>query len=264
MPDILDFLARTHQPSSHARGRAGTALLLREIDLKDGQNALEIGFGTGQTLVEIAVRWPGSRLFGLEKSALMLRAARRRLRFCGLDGRVALSLAEGEKLPFPDSFFGLIYAESVLGILPDEAIAGMFAEIARVLRPGGVFLNNESLWLPNVAAEIRTEINRRCLASFGIRQAPGRFPFPDDWRDLGEQNGLHLEKSRPLHALEIVAPRRLHPVLLRSALFSGWGKIKRHFLPALRTANGEITRAERSFGPFGRFLEGVLFRFEKR
>jgi SAM-dependent methyltransferase len=87
MAFILDFFAATHSPHLHARGAGATDLLLNALRIQEGQRILEIGFGTGQTLVEIAARWPGVALFGVEKSPRMLATARRRLRFCGLNDK---------------------------------------------------------------------------------------------------------------------------------------------------------------------------------
>lgn len=264
MTNILDYYARTHTAGLHARGRAGTAFLLREMNLSGRPNVLEIGFGTGQTLVEVAARRPEARLYGVEKSAVMMHTARRRLWFCGLENHIALSILENGRLPYPDGFFDMVYAESVLGILPDEAIDRMFREISRVLRPGGVFLNNESLWRAGVTAEARREINRRCRAAFGIPQAPEQFPFPGDWRHLAEQNGLPCEKTIALHDLATPSLPGFHALLLRSTLFSGFGKIKGFISPALRGAKRAIAAAEREFISYGLFLEGTLFRFVKK
>jgi SAM-dependent methyltransferase len=50
------------------------------------------------------------------------------------EGRVGV----GESIPYPDARFDLVFADNVLEHLPDPG--RVFAEVARVLRPGGGFL----------------------------------------------------------------------------------------------------------------------------
>ncbi len=170
---LLDFFAHTHTPYLYARGSQGTRVLLNELQPLPGQRILEIGFGAGQTLVDMACRFPGIELYGLEKSALMLKTARQRLRFCGLPG-IRLELYN-HLLPFEDGFFDAVCCESVLAILPDNSLPEMFREIYRVLKPGGRFCCNESLWLKTVAPETIREINQKCLETFGsVRPLPRR------------------------------------------------------------------------------------------
>lgn len=82
-------------------------------------------------------------------------------RICGIDpdprvvdnpnldeGRVGV----GESIPYPDGSFDLVFADNVLEHLPDPA--AVFAEVARVLRPGGVFLGktpNKWHYVPLIA-----------------------------------------------------------------------------------------------------------------
>lgn len=85
---------------------------------------LEIGCGPGHLLAELAAR--GFRVVGLDRSPAMLARARRHGTVVGGDARV---------LPFAASRF-----DSILLTFPAGYVYGVafWADVARVLRPGGV------------------------------------------------------------------------------------------------------------------------------
>ncbi len=91
------------------------------------ERALEIGTGLGDGALLIAREFPHARVRGVDISAEMVRRAQARI---GLDpeGRVAFKVADAADLPFDDESFDLV---AQLNVPP------FFAEIARVLRPGG-------------------------------------------------------------------------------------------------------------------------------
>lgn len=135
---ILNFYARLHTPYLHARGRLGTRVCLRELNPRSGENLLEIGFGTGQTLVEIAAGSPGVHLFGVEQSALMRSVAQNRLRFSGIQGVSLAPAPDPFELPFADAFFHKVCCESVLAMLPE-------AELKVV--PGSRYFRYARFWI---------------------------------------------------------------------------------------------------------------------
>jgi ubiquinone/menaquinone biosynthesis C-methylase UbiE len=267
MAAILDFFAETHSPCLHARGEAATVLLLNALAPQDGQRILEIGFGTGQTLTEIATNWPGTQLFGVEKSPKMLAVAQRRLRFCGLKKIELKLLSEESLLPYPTGFFDSVYCESVLAIMPFEIIENLVAEVFRVLKPGGTFVFNESIWRNGTPPETISAINRECLERFGIPQSSEQFPYTQDWIKLCESEGF--QKLAAIHLEEMptsmpTLPPILQPgVLAKSKLFSVVGALKSRFYPSLRRQRREWRTHEKHFGKYGFFLEGVLFVMRK-
>ncbi|HEX5415143.1 MAG TPA: class I SAM-dependent methyltransferase [Chloroflexota bacterium] len=89
-----------------------------------GQDVLEIGCGPGHLSEELAAR--GFRVVGLDRSPAMLARARRRGTVVGGDSRA---------LPFAASSF-----DSILLTFPAGYVRGVafWAEVARVLRPGGL------------------------------------------------------------------------------------------------------------------------------
>ncbi len=267
MADILDFFAAAHTPYLHARGAAATTLLLDALAPQNGQCMLEIGFGTGQTFVEIEVRWPDVRLYGVEKSPQMLATSRRRFRFCGLNLK-ALQLFSGiGPLPYPTGFFDSVYCESVLAVMSAEILENTVAEVFRVLKPAGSFVFNESVWRDETAIETILTINRECRERFGIPQATEQFPYLKDWLNLCASKGfqptepVRLEKMPPI--LPVLPPVRRPTVSVKSQLFSVAGAIKSRCYPRLWRQRRDLRKNEQHFGQYGLFLEGVMFKMRK-
>jgi SAM-dependent methyltransferase len=94
------------------------------------ERALDIGTGLGDAALLVAREFPHARVRGIDFSEEMIRRAQARI---GLDpeGRVAFKVADAAHLPFEDDSFDLV---TQLNVPP------FFAEIRRVLRPGGYAL----------------------------------------------------------------------------------------------------------------------------
>jgi SAM-dependent methyltransferase len=99
---------------------------------------LEVGPGPGHLAERLLAMLRGAHWTGLDVDPAMLRASEARLRRRGLDDRAALVEADVAALPFEDETFDLVVSSFSAHHWPDPA-AG-FAEIRRVLRPGGVAL----------------------------------------------------------------------------------------------------------------------------
>ena len=91
------------------------------------ERILDVGCGTGEGTLFLAREFPQARVRGVDLAEEMIRAAVAKV---GLDpeGRIAFKLGDASHLPFPDESFDLV---AQLNMPP------FFAEIARVLRPGG-------------------------------------------------------------------------------------------------------------------------------
>ena len=100
----------------------------------DGRHVLDVATGTGLVAAELLRR--GFSVTGLDQSPEMLKAARRRL-----DGKVELVEGAAESLPFPDLAFDHITFTYLLRYVDDPGAT--LAELARVLRPGGVLVSLE-------------------------------------------------------------------------------------------------------------------------
>jgi ubiquinone/menaquinone biosynthesis C-methylase UbiE len=91
------------------------------------ERVLDIGTGTGEAALFLAREFPRASVRGVDIADEMIRLAKAKV---GLDpsGRVAFRVADASDLPFEDGSFDLV---AQLNMPP------FFAEIARVLRPGG-------------------------------------------------------------------------------------------------------------------------------
>jgi demethylmenaquinone methyltransferase/2-methoxy-6-polyprenyl-1,4-benzoquinol methylase len=102
--------------------------------LPRGGDVLDVATGTGLVAAQLLRR--GFRVTGLDQSPEMLSIARRRF-----DSRVELVEGSAEALPFPDASFDHLTFTYLLRYVDDPA--AVLAELARVVRPGGIVASLE-------------------------------------------------------------------------------------------------------------------------
>jgi ubiquinone/menaquinone biosynthesis C-methylase UbiE len=111
---------------------------LRKLGAKEGEIILEIGFGTGHSLVALAQNAGAhSKVYGVDISEGMLKVARSRLKKAGLTGRVELRLADAAQLPFENELFDAVFMSFTLELFDTPEIADVLEECDRVLHSGG-------------------------------------------------------------------------------------------------------------------------------
>jgi malonyl-CoA O-methyltransferase len=108
---------------------------------------LDLGCGTGRGAAALAARWPAARILAIDPSAGMLREAGRN----SDAGRSLRIRAEAEALPLPDASVDLVFSSLALPWCED--LDAVFAELARVLRPRGLF--TFATFGPDTLAELR-------------------------------------------------------------------------------------------------------------
>lgn len=107
---------------------------------------LEIGFGPGTLIAELARLFPEAVIFGVDPSPEMLLQARRRNLAAIRRGRVVLRHGTAEALRFPEAHFDRACAVNVSSLWVDPVAA--LREIRRVLKPGGVLgLAQQPRWV---------------------------------------------------------------------------------------------------------------------
>ncbi len=111
---------------------------LKRLNISRGETVLEIGFGTGHCLKQMAeaVGHEG-RVYGIDISSRMLAASRRRLEKAGLWSRAELTCDDALKMPYTDSKFDAVFSSFTLELFDSPEIPQMLAKIRRVLRTNG-------------------------------------------------------------------------------------------------------------------------------
>lgn len=107
-----------------------------------GVRALDVACGTGRLLAAVHGAWPGMKLTGIDLSRPYLDEARRLI---GRTARVKLEEAAAESLPFAEASLDLVVSSFLLHELPREIRARAIAEMARVVKPGGLVVIVDSL-----------------------------------------------------------------------------------------------------------------------
>ncbi len=115
-------------------GPAEVAELFRGFDLA-GAGVLDIGSGLG-AMDRILVRDLGAaRVLGVDIEAPLIERATAAARSEGLADRVSYRLVAPGPLPFPDGGFDIVTSKDAIICIEDKR--ALFAEAARVLKPGG-------------------------------------------------------------------------------------------------------------------------------
>ena len=188
----LKYLAKVGSKDIHPKKEVATSFLMEKLDIKEGQKILEVGFGTGETLLRIASGF-NVGLYGIDSMPKMYNLARKRLKLEGLDGKANLNLLqENSDFPYGDNAFDIIYTESVLGFQDKPDLFRLVNEILRVLKPSGRFAVNDAVWKQGLNNAIIHKINVGCLKDFGMRQASEEYWTINDWIKLYKQYGFKL------------------------------------------------------------------------
>ncbi|HEY9539975.1 MAG TPA: methyltransferase domain-containing protein [Kiloniellaceae bacterium] len=116
------------------------------LDLEDGE-VLDIGCGTGGPAIVLA-RDKGARVTAVDIEPQLLERGRRFAEKAGVADRVDFRLVEPGPLPFAAGRFDAVFSKDALIHIPDKQ--GLYAEVLRVLRPGGAFAASD--WLAGEGA----------------------------------------------------------------------------------------------------------------
>ncbi len=179
----------------------------REITLDADTHVLDIGCGTGNH-TDLVQRLTGATVYGVEPSAGMRAKAAAK--------NPALILAQGDAahIPFDAATFDFAYMTDVIHHVPD--LGAMFAEIRRVLKPGGKFC---------IVTQSHAQVAARPIARFfpgTVRVDQARYPDIPQIIDVAAAHTFTALKNEVLGAGDQV---ELGPAFLELVCKKGYSML---------------------------------------
>lgn len=108
---------------------------LRLVNAQRGDHVLEIGFGNGKYIKEIATEIQEGFVAGVDFSETMVKVARKRNKAFIEKGMVDIKLGEVNKIAFDTNSFDKVFTVNTIYFWPSPE-AGL-EEVYRVIKPGG-------------------------------------------------------------------------------------------------------------------------------
>ncbi len=123
-------------------GPAEVAKMLEGSDLNNHW-VLDIGCGLGGVDVLLVEEHGADRVVGIDIEPQLVSAATTLINRRGLIDQIAIELVQPGPLPFEDEYFDTVFSKDALLHIADKP--ALYAEILRVLKPGGRFVGSD--WL---------------------------------------------------------------------------------------------------------------------
>ncbi len=172
----------------------GRDLLIKELPVKEGDDVLEVGCGTGRNLIMLAKRHPNATFWGVDASNEMLKTAFSKIHSKGLEQKIELRHGLAENLHHKEMFgnedpFDVIFFSYSLSMIPGwtESVDIAFEQ----LKPGGWlylvdFWNQEKLpgWFQTLL--------KTWLSLFHVKHDPKMIPYLEETAQKNNTE-LHLQ-----------------------------------------------------------------------
>ncbi|MEJ0019572.1 MAG: methyltransferase domain-containing protein [Acetobacteraceae bacterium] len=254
---VTDFYEYGWGQSFHfaprARGETFRESMLRHeqflalrLRLSPASQVLDVGCGVGGPMRTIA-RFAGCTVTGVNNNPYQVARARQHNRRAALDHRCEVVEGDFMAMPFPDASFDAAYA--IEATVHAASLADVYAEVGRVLRPGGLFASYE--WALTDRFDPTDPDHLRLRHDIEFTNAIGHLSTAQEIVDAVGRSGLELVQVEDRCAgseipwWERLAPTR-NPLALRRT--SGLGRlatgVTTRLLEAVRIApRGTVTIA---------------------
>ena len=128
-----------------------------------GKRVLDIGCGSGGITLFLAGEYQPAEIIGYDVEQPVVDLATKRAHEQGLQGLASFVRGEPGPLPFPVESFDIVFSKDALVHVADKE--ALFADIFRLLKPGGTFAASD--WLTSHDGE-PSEAMRTYLAAEGL------------------------------------------------------------------------------------------------
>jgi ubiquinone/menaquinone biosynthesis C-methylase UbiE len=191
--DLLDRI-----PAQAIESFAGVGYFADLADLRPGERVLDLGSGSGtDSFAAATLVGPSGRVIGVDFTAEQLAKARRLAADAGL-AHVEFRAGRIEALPgVDDESIDCVVSNGVINLAPDKDL--VFAEAARVLRPGGrlaiadivteqqltdAIVGNADLWASCIGGAAQQDTYRKAIGNAGLHIEQER---PNPYHFISEQ-----------------------------------------------------------------------------
>lgn len=198
--DYQDVLAELGASSAHPGGHGTTLEWLQAIPWRRSMKVLDVGCGTGRTLLHIRNRY-GCDIYGVDVRKKMIQKAKTRSAKSGNDGH--WKVASAERLPFADETFDVTLTESV-NVFVDSPAA--LKEYLRVLKPSGWYVDVEMLVLGPVNEQWKESVAK----VYGTRGVPDQRGWKQQYEQAGFEQ-VHVLMTKPVRPLDMASAEQIHP-----------------------------------------------------
>ena len=139
--------------TKHMGALAATNRLIKIARVDPQSVVLDIGCGVGFTPVHL-LEQIGCSVYAVDQRESMITRSKKNAEQAGLLDQIDFRAADAVDLPFEDNMFDAIIIESVNAFIGEKETA--FKEYYRVLKHGGMLVNNEATWKKTPPEHVRT------------------------------------------------------------------------------------------------------------
>lgn len=117
--------------------------MLQGESIRD-RRVLDIGCGVGGVDILLAREHGAAEVVGIDVEERLVEEAQALVREEGLEACIRIELVEPGPLPFDSESFHVVFSKDAMVHIPDKQ--ALYAEVLRVLKPGGRFVAADWLW----------------------------------------------------------------------------------------------------------------------